>query len=109
MTKKLIQFPLEDGSQMWVEVEEPDTKGLRNSSIAGETGTKTSQTFETALDAILPSLERVRGVLKDLNNPEQIEIEFGIKLSGEVGAFLASASTEANFAVKLTWKNSQDK
>ncbi len=47
MTKELIQFPLEDGSQMWVEVEEPDTKGLRNSSIAGEKGAKTSQTFES--------------------------------------------------------------
>ena len=35
--------------------------------------------------------------------PAEVEVQFGIKLGGEAGAFVAKASTEANFSVKLKW------
>ncbi|MEO0889086.1 MAG: CU044_2847 family protein, partial [Pseudomonadota bacterium] len=35
--------------------------------------------------------------------PDELEIEFGLKLNGEVGALIAKASTEANFTVKMKW------
>jgi hypothetical protein len=36
--------------------------------------------------------------------PSGGEVEFGIKLSGEVGAILAKASGEANISVTLKWE-----
>jgi hypothetical protein len=36
--------------------------------------------------------------------PEGVEVEFGLKFAGQAGAFIASASTEAQFRVKLAWK-----
>ena len=36
--------------------------------------------------------------------PECVEVEFSVKFAGQAGAFIASASTEAQFRVKLTWK-----
>jgi hypothetical protein len=31
-------------------------------------------------------------------------VEFGLELNAEAGAFIASASTSANFRVSLTWR-----
>jgi hypothetical protein len=36
--------------------------------------------------------------------PEGVEVEFGLKFAGQAGAFIASASTEAQFRVKMVWK-----
>jgi hypothetical protein len=35
--------------------------------------------------------------------PDEVQVEFGLSLSAEAGAFIAAASTEANFKVSLTW------
>ena len=32
-----------------------------------------------------------------------MEIEFGLDLHAEAGAFVAQASADANFSVRLTW------
>ena len=43
--------------------------------------------------------------LRDLADaPEEIEVEFGIQLSAELGAFVAKASGDANFRVSMRWK-----
>jgi hypothetical protein len=36
--------------------------------------------------------------------PEEIALEFGVKVSGEVGWFFAKASGEASINVTLTWR-----
>jgi hypothetical protein len=38
-------------------------------------------------------------------SPDGIEIEFGIKLSWELGAVLAKTDTEGHFQVKLSWSS----
>ncbi|OWK34897.1 hypothetical protein FRUB_09739 [Fimbriiglobus ruber] len=43
----------------------------------------------------------------ELNNPSEVAIEFGIKVSVESGVIVASAEAEANFKVSLKWKNSK--
>jgi hypothetical protein len=101
--KQLMSFPLESGGEIWIETDYPSSGGYVNSSAGGHAAAKATQTFESALEKLTPALHKIRDVLVDLNNPQEIEIEFGIKVSGEVGAFLTSASTEANLTVKLKW------
>ena len=36
--------------------------------------------------------------------PSEISIEFGVQLSVQTGAFIASAAAGANFRVSLTWR-----
>jgi hypothetical protein len=44
------------------------------------------------------------------NPPSEAAIEFGLKISGEVGnVIISKAASEASYAVKLTWKNIQSK
>ncbi|MFN3763514.1 MAG: CU044_2847 family protein, partial [Anaerolineae bacterium] len=54
---------------------------------------------------VRPVAEAVVRKLRGLSDPpDQVEVEFGLKLSAEAGAFLAAAGTEANYKVTLTWK-----
>jgi hypothetical protein len=44
-----------------------------------------------------------QGLIQLPSAPTGLEVTFGVKLSTELGAFVAKASGEANFTVKLTW------
>jgi len=40
--------------------------------------------------------------------PDEVEITFGLKASGELGSLvIAKAGVEANYSVKLTWKKAE--
>ena len=61
-----------------------------------------TQTFKDALAHVLPAAQAIVEHLKGLS-PHQIEVEFGIKLSGEAGALIAKTGAEGHFQVKLAW------
>lgn len=107
--KRLVEFPLEDGNTVLMEVDSAPTAGSPTRGLgAREITTKATQTFEDALEKIRPAAEAVITKLRDLSvPPEQIEVEFGIKLSADVSAYIASSSAEANFKVTLTWKRQE--
>jgi Trypsin-co-occurring domain 1 len=104
--KRYVEFSSKQGTSIVVEVEEPqpetgEVRAGRPSAVAA----KAKQTLEDSLDVVKPAAEALVDKLKNLASaPDEVGIEFGIKLSAEAGAFIASASTEANFSVKLTWK-----
>ena len=47
-------------------------------------------------------LRQVRG--QD-DAPDELEVEFGIQISLEVGAYIAAASSTANFRVTMRWRS----
>lgn len=107
--KRLIEFPLEDGTHIMVETDsieaaESTERGLYVSELAE----KAKQTFETSLERIKPTAAAIIAKLRELSDqPEQVAVEFGVKLSAAAGVVLASSSLEANFKVTLTWKREQ--
>ena len=103
--KRLISYPLEAGGSVSIEVNDgvgaPVTRGLHPADVI-ETG---GNTFEAALDSVRPAAFAVVSRFRSFAEaPEGVEVEFGLKFAGQAGAFIASASTEAQFRVKLTWK-----
>ena len=42
---------------------------------------------------------------KEMNTPDEIDLEFGIKFNAKAGAVFASVDSEATFKVSLKWKN----
>jgi hypothetical protein len=36
--------------------------------------------------------------------PDEVGLEFGVQLSAQTGAFIASVAAEANFKVSMTWR-----
>ena len=105
--KRFIEFPLEDGSTIVVEVNEPEEEHGTRRAARGSEGVPehAPQTFEQALSKIRPATEKVITTLRGLvQKPNEIEMEFGFSLSVEAGAVIASASTQANYKVTRRWK-----
>ncbi len=107
--KRLIEFSLEDGGSIMVEADESALGGGRvRGARAGEITERAKETFETALEKIKPAAATIIAKLRNLGEaPDEIGLEFGIKLSAEAGAFVASTGAEANFKVTLTWKRNE--
>jgi hypothetical protein len=101
--KHLVEFPLEDGSTVVIEIDEPETGGTIRAG-RGDTLTKAKETLEEALEKVLPVTKSVVEKLRRIGNrPDEIEVAFGVKLTTTAGAVIASASAEANFDVTLRW------
>lgn len=104
--KQFSKFPLEDGSFIMVETDEPEqfggiVKAGRSGDILGEA----SQTFESTLNALQPVssalIEKLRGTAVP---PNEIRVEFGISLSAAAGLMISKVGADANFKVTLDWK-----
>src|SRR5262249_12918001 len=107
--KKLVEFRLAAGGTVLVEVEEADAR--RGTGPVGRIDDKIKQaqiTFEEALNKVGPAAESIIAKMSSLSErPDEIGVTFGLKLSAEAGAFVASASAEANYEVSLTWKRNK--
>ena len=108
--KQLIEFPLEDGGTILVEVDEPEPEGgVVRAARPGEIVARANTTFEQSLDRIKPAIDviatAIRSRLDNLSSPpDEITVMFGLKLNAAAGAFLASVGTEANYEVTLIWR-----
>jgi hypothetical protein len=107
----LIEYDLEDGGSILVQVKEPLSEGrVVKAASAGEVIEKAEQTFEEALDRVKPAAGAIINKLRELTDPpDEIEVEFGLTMNAKAGAFVASAGVEANYAVTLTWKREAPK
>jgi hypothetical protein len=106
--KRLVEFPLEGGNSILVEVDEPEAEGVVRAARPGEIAERALQTFETALQKIQPAAIVIIDHLRKLSDPpDQVNVEFGVKLSAGAGAVLASAGAEANYKVTLSWKRKE--
>ncbi len=101
--KTLADFEL-DGKPVYVEIEEDENK-VRRVSRTEEGILKTEIRFTEAIAQIRPAAEAVLKAFREMNTPDEIGLEFGIKLNAKAGAFFASAASEATFRVSLKWKN----
>lgn len=96
-----VRYELEDGSQVFFESAEGSLVSLRGDSVevvdAGKLGDR--------LRHIAAAADEVSRGLRERLAPEEIELEFGVKVSGEVSWwFFAKASGEASINVTLTWR-----
>lgn len=104
--KQLIIYELEEGGEVIVEVDKPDIEG--GISQAGREEIcipeKAAVKFGEAFERVRPAAEKIIQKFKNLNQePDKVEVEFGLKMNAESGAILASAGIESNFRITLTW------
>lgn len=105
--KRLVEFPLDQGGSVLVEIDEPPvgptTRGLgRDRSSVVEEADKT---FEQATAAVTPAARSLIARIRSMADPpDEVGVEFGVQLSAQTGAFIASVAAEANFKVSLTWR-----
>ena len=101
--KHLVEFPLEEGGSIVVEIDEPETGGTVRAGRE-DTIEKARETFEDALNKVLPATKTVVEKLRSMTSkPDEIAVTFGVNLSTMAGAVIASASAQANFGVTVHW------
>ncbi|WP_260461373.1 CU044_2847 family protein [Streptomyces sp. WAC04114] len=100
----LVEFKTGDGAVVAVEAVE-ERSGARLVSRGGTV--QAARTFEGALDGVRAAAESALRVFRDGSlRPDGVEIEFGVKLAAETGAFIAKGTAEGHLVVKLTWSPS---
>jgi uncharacterized protein YukE len=103
--KQLIEFPVENGESIWIEVEEPKPKGGEIEVSRRDLTKKANKTFQDAMQIVKPVSDAIINKISQLNdNIKEIEVEFGMKMDVKAGAIIASTGVEANFKMKLKWK-----
>lgn len=109
--KEIAQFLLDDGTPLLIEVEETNSSSIERVSREDlhREVIKAKQSFERSLDRVIPFASAALKRFRDgLTTPaDEVEIKFGVKMTAEAGAIIASASSEVNFEVTLKWKQSK--
>lgn len=102
---QLVEFPLEGGGSVLVQVDGARAGGQVTRGVGERRVTEqASQTFEQAVGRLRPVAQALITQLRALADvPDEVQVEFGLELSAEAGAFIAAASASANFKVSIAW------
>lgn len=110
-----IQFTTEDGATIMVEAAEEETvqPGVVKAGLKEEAEkavVKAQASFEQGLEIVRYNAGAFLKEVRSLPDPpDEMEVAFGLKATGEVGNFaVAKAGAEANYTVKLTWKREKE-
>ena len=106
--KRLVEFSLDQGGSVLVEVDEPSVGPVVRGGLGKDHSTlveKADKTFEDATAAVIPAARSLIARLRSIDDaPDEVRIEFGVELSAQTGAFIASVAAQANFTVSMTWR-----
>lgn len=91
----VVGYALDDETEVRFEIEPGDDfRPVGSNQIVGR-----------IREAVAPAVEGARAVLDKVREaaPDEIEVKFGIKVSGTANWLVAKAATEGNFEITLTW------
>ena len=96
---ELVRFELGAGGDVLVEVAD-DAYGVARVARDHDPIAIAAQKLESALALVRPT---ARALLESLNglDLQERQIEFGVSLNGEAGAFIARTGAEAHFQITL--------
>jgi hypothetical protein len=96
MPAPVVRYALDDGTVVGFEIEpSAGWHDVGSDAIVG----RVTEAVGPAVDAAKAVLDKAKGAL-----PDEIEVKFGIKVSGTMNWLVARAATEGNFEITLTWK-----
>lgn len=102
----VLEIELEDGTPVYVETADTGVSSdLRRVSRGAGDILKADSRFEEAIGRIRPAAQALLDSLRELNTPEEVSLEFGLKFNAKAGAIIASVDSEAVFKVSIKWKN----
>jgi Trypsin-co-occurring domain 1 len=78
---------------------------LGTAGLARRTATRAMMTFEEAVSVLRPTAQAIAAQFKELEDPPtEVEVTFGLKITGQSSATIVSAGGESQLAVTLRWK-----
>lgn len=101
---RFVEIPLPDGAALIVEADEEPSDGVVRAGRARELAEDVAESFEDAMDRVRHAAAAVVDRMKSLAEPpDQVSVEFSVKLGAEAGVVIAKTSVEANLVVQLHW------
>jgi len=101
---RLVELDLNEGGSILVEVDEPSRGPVTRGARPEEVVTRAGQSLEQVLGRLGPA---VKGIVAELRRtadwPDDVEVEFAVKLSADSNVIIARAGGEANFRISLRW------
>lgn len=108
MNTRIVSYPLQDGR---VEVEvlgDAPEGGVERTAVGGRTIERAQVAFSDAVTVAREVADALHASFRNaLSAPDEVELEFGLKLGGTAGVVVSAASVEASLRVKCTWRTSE--
>ena len=106
---ELAKFPTAGNDHILVEVESADSGRVTRSGRSQPIVREASETLEHVLAKVGPIVRGAIGELRaQADRPDEIEVEFGVKLSVDAGVIIARTAAEANFRIAFKWTAGED-
>jgi len=108
-----VSYKLDDGTEVLIEVEGPATEpgfGMRAATpLVDRLADQAERSLQAALDTVTRTAQAVAEKLRSMvTSPQEVTVEFGVKLDCKGSAIIASGGAEANFKVALKWTAPKD-
>ncbi len=102
--RQLVEVPFEGGGSIVMEADDAEgaiVRSARPSEVVATLGVS----FQAALGRVQPMAQAVVAKFRDLAEPpEEVCVEFGLKVGVDAGLVVAHTSGEANLKVTLRWR-----
>ncbi|MBF8191252.1 hypothetical protein ITP53_37240 [Nonomuraea sp. K274] len=104
MTYQLVRWEV-DGASVLVETSDEEIGGWAPATPFGKGVVReATMRFEDALVHVRDAAAVALRTFRDIPvGPDEVEIEFGVKLGSEAGAVIAKAALEGHLTVRLKW------
>ena len=96
---EFVRFKLDDGSEVIFESAESDLVALHG----GPPDVREGGRLTERLQGVAEAAEEVAGSLRARLVPDEVSLEFGLKVSGGVNWFFAKAQGEGTIKVTVKW------
>lgn len=100
----LVEVPIDGANSFVMEVDGHLDRGVVRSARPDQVVATVTGSFETALERLQPLARAIVVKLRSMDGPEEIGVEFGLKMNLEAGLIVARTATEGSFTVMLRWK-----
>src|SRR5690349_5402956 len=105
---ELLAFNADDGASSLVEVDGSGGGRVTRGGRAVDAVVDAGSSLEHAVAGLGPAINGIVAQLRAAADwPEEVAIEFGVKLSADANAIIARTGAEANFTISLKWSRDQ--
>ncbi|MEU7906851.1 CU044_2847 family protein [Actinoplanes sp. NPDC049118] len=108
MTDVVLSIPIGDGSDDRISVEATLDEQDEGVQLAAATGRAARLTYSlnSALQQVIPTLDTILSRVRESRlSPDEIALEFGLKIGGEHGIILTKGTAEANIKLTVKWRS----
>jgi hypothetical protein len=102
---KFVEVPVSADGSVTIEVDEVDGgRAMRGGGSRSALMEQSTQTLQEGLHGLSDALQDIVAELRHASEVTRIEVELGLKLTGEAGFVVTKFGGEANFRVMVRWE-----